>query len=89
MCECQVCRDIARWNEAIRGDDVEKRVAVFQEMFERIELAETDLAYFRAIFAGEWPSSQQLLERALAKVKEQNEAQANLEAVQRKHGIIE
>jgi hypothetical protein len=36
-------------------------------MFGRIEEAETDVSYYRAILCGEWPSGKEILERALKK----------------------
>jgi len=73
----------------MESENVKDRMDVFEEMFARIEEAETDATYYRGILRGEWPNAEEILEQRLAEVKEQNAAQANLEAVQRKHGIID
>jgi hypothetical protein len=50
----------------MNGDETQ-RLEAFNEMFGRIEEAETDVSYYRAILCGEWPSGKEILERALKK----------------------
>lgn len=51
------------------SDAITDREAVFQEMFGRIEDAETDLSYYRALVRGEWPRAETILEHALNKIR--------------------
>lgn len=69
-CNCQVCQDLRRWRLKIHSDSQQDREEVFQEMFGRIEDAETDLSYYRALVRGEWPRAETILEHALAKIRE-------------------
>lgn len=66
-CECQVCKDIARWKHVIINGDETQRLNVLTEMFSRIEEAETDVDYYRAILRGQWPNGKTILEHALKK----------------------
>ena len=62
-----------RWKSKIINGSEAERLEVYNEMFERIELAETDLSYFKAIMDGTWPSGKQLLELALEKYNNKTE----------------
>lgn len=62
-----------RWKSGIIEGSESERLEVYNEMFERIELAETDLSYFKAIMDGTWPSGKQLLELALEKYNNKTE----------------
>ena len=73
MCNCQTCKDLRRWKSVIIQGSESERLEVYDEMFERIELAETDLSYFKAIMDGTWPSGKQLLELALEKYNNKTE----------------
>jgi len=72
MCDCGTCNDIKRWKDVIKNGTVDERFEVFNEMFGRIELAETDLLYYQSILNGSWPNAQSILERKLAFIKEKN-----------------
>ncbi len=71
-CNCQVCQDIKRWKAGL--EDPVTRKEIFEEMFGRIEDAETSEAYYHSILDGTWPNAEQILERALAKIKEKRSA---------------
>jgi hypothetical protein len=43
---------------------------MFEEMFSRIEEAETDVEYYKGILKGTWPNSIEILEKALQKAKD-------------------
>lgn len=73
MCKCEVCEDSRRWIAGIKFGTEAERLAVFNEMFGRIELAETDLSYFTSIMDGSWPNGKQLLENALEKYNNKTE----------------
>lgn len=73
MCNCQVCQDLRRWKSKIVNGSEAERLEVFNEMFDRIELAETDLSYHRAIMDGTWPLGKQHLEIALQKYPSRTE----------------
>lgn len=71
-CTCQVCKDICRWREVFKNGDIYSRMDAFEEMFGRIEEAETGRDVYKSIMNGTWPESVEILERSLIKAKEQN-----------------
>lgn len=73
-CECKVCKDINRWKLLIQSDDLDERMLAFNEMFDRIENAETDVARFESIFKGDWPSAEIMLQQALDDIRNKNVA---------------
>lgn len=73
-CNCQVCQDIKRWKAGL--DDPVTRKEIFEEMFGRIEDAETSEAYYHSILDGTWPNAEQMLERALKNVRAKNKKEA-------------
>lgn len=80
-CQCEVCKDISRWNKGIESDNLEDRRAVLAEMFERIELAETDAQYFKNILKGKWDNAEEILENALALIKKQKANMENRDSI--------
>jgi phage shock protein A len=67
-----VCKDITRWRDVFKNGTVDSRMDSFDEMFGRIEDAETEAEMFRAILNGSWPNAQAILEEKLAKIKVKN-----------------
>lgn len=72
MCECQVCKDIKRWGDVFKNGDVYQRLKVFEEMFSRIEEAETDVQYYKALLNGTWPNAEEILESKLQLIRNKN-----------------
>lgn len=72
MCECEVCKDISRWRKLIESDNLADRMIAYNEMFERIEIAETDATYYKGILEGHWPNAQGILEAKLEKIRIKN-----------------
>lgn len=62
-CQCDVCKRLRRWRELGMSDD---------EMNYLCEL-EMDRDYYKAILSGEFPSSVEVLTRALEKAKQKQE----------------
>lgn len=71
-CTCQNCTQWTIWAEKLEIDTPEKK-AVFEDMLERIETAETDATHSQLILEGKWPNSKQILEHALANLPAESE----------------
>jgi len=66
-CQCQVCKDIARWKYVIINGNEEQRLELYEELVERVMDADGSVDYYRAIFSGKWPGGKAVLEHALKK----------------------
>jgi hypothetical protein len=53
-CGCRVCTTLQKWEEALVLDTPEK-MAVFTEIMNRLEAAETDATYYKMKYQGTWP----------------------------------
>lgn len=71
-CECQVCKDRQRWFNILANGSLDERKQVFNEMYERIEEAETDVQYYKAVHTGVWPDAEKILENRLQTIRNKN-----------------
>lgn len=70
MCQCDVCKDSRRYQKVIENRNVDELIKLVEELYERLAHAETDNEYYNSILEGKWPDGKEILERALAKYKE-------------------
>lgn len=70
-CECTTCKRHRSWRSVLVIDTPEKEVA-FDNILESLIDAETDVEYYRALFRGEWPGSEDVLTHALYKIRMKN-----------------
>jgi hypothetical protein len=78
MCECQVCKDLKRWDDVIKNGDVYQRKELLEELYGRIEDAETEVEYYRALFKGTYPYAEEILTTKLRLIKENNASNLSL-----------
>ena len=71
-CMCQVCCDHRRWVAALVRDEASREA--FDEIWERLEAAETDNAVHESIMNGTWPSAEEQLRAALKRFESDSKA---------------
>ena len=73
---CRICRQHRRIKAVKRRGGVNEMRALIEELHNETGEAEEDVAYHRAILDGSWPSSVEILERALERARLQRKATA-------------
>jgi hypothetical protein len=69
-CNCRVCRDHRRWSDVlIDPNDDGETAKMFDEVMTRLESAESDLSWYRALFDGSWPQAEEILRNQLEHVR--------------------
>jgi len=68
-CNCYYCMRGRKITAAIRERNTDTLITLLKELSNRMIMAEFDVEYFRSIFDGSWPSSIEILEKALLKAK--------------------
>ena len=67
-CRCDICATLFRWKSILQIDSPEKE-QVFNEIVEIWETEATDAQYRKEILDGTWPNAEEILERALSKIR--------------------
>lgn len=70
ICNCKLCVYSRKVSSVIRGKNINELVGTISDLMDANFNIGADLEYLQAIMDGSWPSSAELLERALKKAKE-------------------